>query len=58
MQILTANHWLEVGDPYGGVEGKTKGTERDCNHIVRTTVSTDLDPSKLPETRGKQRSIH
>ena len=29
MQILTANHWAEVGDLYGRVRGGTEGVEGD-----------------------------
>jgi hypothetical protein len=41
MQILTANHWTELGDPNGKVRGRTKGSERDYNFIGRTTISTN-----------------
>jgi hypothetical protein len=44
MQILTANHWTEVRDPYGGVRGRIERTEGDGNPIGRTTVSTNRDP--------------
>ena len=50
MQILTANHWTEVRDPYGRVRGRIEGTEGDGNPIGRPTVSTNLDPWELPET--------
>jgi hypothetical protein len=51
MQILTANHWTEVGDPYGRVMERIDGTERDGNPLGRTTVSSSLEPSCLPETK-------
>lgn len=50
MQILTANHWTEVRDPYGRVRGRIEGAEGDGNPIGRPTVSTNLDPWELPET--------
>jgi hypothetical protein len=51
MLILRANHWTEVRDPYGRVRGRTEGAEEDCNPVGRTTLSTNPDPSKLPETK-------
>ena len=45
MQMLTANHCTEVGDPMEELG------EGDCNPIGRTTVSTNLDPWELPETK-------
>jgi hypothetical protein len=36
MHILTANHLIEVGDPYGRVRGRTEGDEGDYNPIGRT----------------------
>jgi hypothetical protein len=54
MQILTANHWIEVGGQYGvGVRGRTEGAEVDSNPTGRTTMSTNPDPSELPETKPK-----
>jgi hypothetical protein len=44
MQILTANHWTENGDPYGRVRGRIEGAEGDGNPIGRPRVSTNLDP--------------
>jgi hypothetical protein len=51
MQISTAKHWTEVGDPCGRVRGRIEGTEGDGNPIGRPTVSTNLDPWELPETK-------
>jgi hypothetical protein len=51
MQILTANHWTQVGNPYGRVRGRIKGTEGDDDPIRRPTMSTNLDPWELPETK-------
>jgi hypothetical protein len=47
MQLLTAKHWIEVGDP----NGRTEGTEGDGNLIGRPAVSANLDPWELPETK-------
>ena len=55
MQILTANHWTEVGDPYGGIKGKTEGIEREGYLIGRPPVSTNLDSWELPETEPQTR---
>jgi hypothetical protein len=33
MQIFTANHWTDPGDPYGRVRGMTEGAEGDFNPI-------------------------
>jgi hypothetical protein len=49
MQILTANQYTEVSDIYG--RARIEGTEGDDNPIKRTTVSTNLDPCELPETK-------
>ena len=51
MQILTANHWTEVKGPYGRVRGRIEGEEGDGNPIGRPTLSTNLDPQELPETK-------
>ena len=48
MQILTAKHWTEVGDPYGRVRRRIEGTEGDGSPIGRTTVSTNPDPLGAP----------
>jgi hypothetical protein len=50
MQILTANHWTEVRDPYGRVRGRIEGTKGGGNSIGRPTVLTNLDPWGLSET--------
>ena len=28
---LTPNHWTEVGDPFGGIRGKTEGDEEESD---------------------------
>jgi hypothetical protein len=49
MQILTADHWTESGEPNGGIRGRTEGAEAVCNLIRRTTTSTNQTPHpKLP----------
>ena len=50
MQIPTDKHWTEVRDPYRRVRGRTEGPQGDGNPTGRPTVSTNLDPWKLPET--------
>ena len=56
MQILTTNYWIEVREQYKRAKGGTEGSEGDCNTVGRTTVSTNPDPSELPET--KPSSVH
>ena len=51
MQILRATHWTEVRDPNGRIRGKIEGAEGDGNPIGRPTVSANLDPWELPETK-------
>jgi hypothetical protein len=51
MQILTAKHWTEIGDPYGRDRGRIKGVDRDGNPIETVTVSTNLDPWEHPEIK-------
>jgi hypothetical protein len=52
MHIHAANHWIEIRDQCGGVRG-TIGAEEDHNPRQRTTVSTNLGLSELPETKPK-----
>ena len=49
MQILATNHW--VRDPYRRVSGRIERAEGNGNPIERTTVSTNLEPWELPETK-------
>jgi hypothetical protein len=59
MQIPTVKHWVEVGDSYGRVGGRTEGPERDGNSIGRPTDSTKLTPWELSETESPiKKSIH
>lgn len=46
MQILIANHWTEVRDPYGRVRGRIDREEGDGNPVGRLTVSTN--PERVP----------
>jgi hypothetical protein len=49
MQILRVNHRIEVEEPRGRVLGRTEGAEGDCYAIGRKIISTNPDPSELPE---------
>jgi hypothetical protein len=51
LQILTAKHWTELGDPYGRVRERSEDNEGDGNPIEILTVSTNLNPLELPETK-------
>jgi hypothetical protein len=53
MQILLANHWIEVQDQYGRVRERTEGAEGNCNPTGRTTVLTNPNPSELPQIKLK-----
>jgi hypothetical protein len=46
--MLTGNHWSEVGDHYGRVRGKIKGTEVDGSYIGRTTESINPETLRAP----------
>jgi hypothetical protein len=49
MQMFTANHWIEVGDPVE-VLGRERfdGAKGDFNPVGRKTMSTKLDSSIPP----------
>jgi hypothetical protein len=49
MQILTANHWTLVGNPYGRVRGRIDGAERFNNPIGRPSFSINPSYRELPE---------
>ena len=51
MQILTANHWTEVRDPYRRVSGRTEGAEKGGQLKGRTTILTNQDPWDLPKSK-------
>jgi hypothetical protein len=51
MQILTSNHYIEVGDPYGRVRVRIEGAEGDGNPIGRPKESTNLYHWEVPETK-------
>jgi hypothetical protein len=44
VEILTANHWTEPGDPNGRVRVTAEGAKGICNHIGRTTISINQTP--------------
>jgi hypothetical protein len=52
MQIYITKHWTEVRDCFGRGRGKVEGTEGNVNPIGRLTMSTNLDPWKLPDTKS------
>jgi len=57
MQILTANHRLR--DPYGRrVRGRIEVAQGDDNPIGRPTMSANLVPSELSETKPQTKTIH
>jgi hypothetical protein len=58
MQILTAIHWIELGDPSGGVRGRTEGAEEGWNPIGRTTISTNQTPHISQGLSHQSKSIH
>jgi hypothetical protein len=41
MQMLAANYWTEHGVPKGGLRERTEEVEGVCNHIGKTTISTN-----------------
>ena len=55
MQILTANHWSETGDPNGRVMERSEGAEGECNPIGRSTVSTNQMPQSSQGLKHNQR---
>jgi hypothetical protein len=48
MQILTANHWIEISNQYGRVRGRTERVEGDYNPIRRTTMSINSRDLRVP----------
>jgi hypothetical protein len=61
MQILTANHQTEPGDPFGKDRGRTKGAEGDYNPKVRS-ISTNQTTQNFQgfnnQPKITQRGIH
>lgn len=55
MQILTSNHWTEVGDPNGELVEGLKELKGEDEPIGRPVVSTKLDPWELPKTEPQTR---
>lgn len=45
MQMYTAKHWTEPGEPDGEVSVRTIGAERFSNHVGRTTILTNQHPN-------------
>ena len=58
--MLVANHWTELGIPYGGVKERTEGAEGVCNPIGRTTISTKQTspPQRSQELNHQLKSTH
>ena len=57
MQILTANHQTEPGDPNGRDRGRTEGAEGVCNTIGRT-ISTNQTTQSSQGLNHQPKSIH
>ena len=51
MQILAGKHWTEVRGPLWNIGGGIEGAKGDGNPIGRPTVSTNLHPWVLSETK-------
>jgi len=49
MQIYTANYWTEIGDKR--VRGRVERIQGDGNPIGRQTMSANLNPWELSETK-------
>jgi hypothetical protein len=47
-----------VKDYYGRIRGRTEGTERNGNPIRTATVSSNLEPLELPETKPPTKIKH
>jgi hypothetical protein len=58
MQICTAKHWTECGDPSGEVRARTVGAEGVCNLIGRTTISTNQIPQSSQGLDHQPKSTH
>jgi len=56
--MLTTNHQTELGEPNGGVRGRTEGSEGVCNVIGRTTISTNQTPSPTSLPQNSQGLNH
>jgi hypothetical protein len=52
MQTSIAQHWEEVRDPYGRLEGRIEGPEEGRNPTERLTMSIIQDLSELSETES------
>lgn len=58
LQILTANHWTETGDPNGRVRGMAKGALGDCKPTGRTTVSINSTPQSSQGLNYQSKCIY
>jgi hypothetical protein len=58
MQILTANHWTEPGNPNGRVRGRAEGAEGDHNLIGRTTASINWAPQSFQGLNHQPKNIY
>jgi hypothetical protein len=58
MQILTVNHWTELGDSYRRVRERTIGAEGDCKLIGRRTISINWTPQRFQKLSYQSMSIH
>ena len=52
MHILTAKHWTDIGTSMKELEEGLKELKKDGNTIGRPTVSANMDPWYLPETKS------
>jgi hypothetical protein len=55
MQILTPNHWTEVGNPSGGIRRGIKGAEGEGDPIERSAVSINIIPWETEPTTRQHR---
>jgi hypothetical protein len=56
--MLTANHWTEQGVSNEGVRERTEVTERVCNPIGRTTMSTNQTPWSSQRLNHQPKNTH
>ena len=55
VQMCTAKHWTEHGDPNGEVRARTVGAEGVCNLIGRTTSTNQASPELNHQPKSTQR---
>ena len=56
--MLPANHWTEHRVPSGEVGERTEGAEGVCNHIERTTMSTNQIHQSSQGLNHQPKSTH